>query len=163
MQCNVLTLNKINLLNRVGSKVPPSVWDHFLATESPLKLMKNAFCFTSKALFVLKIFKLFLLFGHVAKRLDQKDKVNFKFCDVTACPANICQHVFSVTTLCLPRRLEDVLQRCFKDLLQDISKTSWKTKNCYAEDFLKTSWRHVLKKSWRHVLKMSWRYVLKTS
>ena len=29
----------------------------FLATESPLKLMKNAFYFTSKALFVLKIFK----------------------------------------------------------------------------------------------------------
>ena len=29
----------------------------FLATGSPLKMMKNAFCFTSKALFVLKIFK----------------------------------------------------------------------------------------------------------
>ena len=58
------------------------------------------------------------------------------------------------------------------------SKTSWKTKNCYAEDVLKTSWRHVLKTSWRHVLKTSstrlqrnnftssktsWRHVLKTS
>ena len=30
----------------------------FLATESPFKMMKNAFYFTSKALFVLKIFKL---------------------------------------------------------------------------------------------------------
>ena len=41
--------------------------------------------FTSKALFVLKIFKfLSRLFGHVAKRLDKKDKVNFKFYDVTA-------------------------------------------------------------------------------
>ena len=29
----------------------------FLATESPLKMMKNAFNFTSKALFILKIFK----------------------------------------------------------------------------------------------------------
>ena len=29
----------------------------FSATESPLKMMKNAFYFTSKALFVLKIFK----------------------------------------------------------------------------------------------------------
>ena len=29
----------------------------FLAAESPLKMMKNAFCFTSKTLFVLKIFK----------------------------------------------------------------------------------------------------------
>ena len=35
------------------------------------------------------------------------------------------------------------------------SKTSWKTKRCYAEDVFKTSWRHVLKTSWRHVLKMS--------
>ena len=29
----------------------------FLATESPLKMMKNVFYFISKALFVLKIFK----------------------------------------------------------------------------------------------------------
>ena len=29
----------------------------FLAAESPLKMMKNVFYFTSKALFVLKIFK----------------------------------------------------------------------------------------------------------
>ena len=43
----------------------------FLATEIPLKMMKKAFYFTSKALFVLKIFKfLSWLFGHVAKRLD---------------------------------------------------------------------------------------------
>ena len=44
----------------------------FSATESSLKVMKNAFYFTSKALFVLKIFKfLSWLFGHVAKRLDK--------------------------------------------------------------------------------------------
>ena len=42
----------------------------FLATESPLKIMKNSFYFTLKALFVLKIFKLSsLIFGHVEKRL----------------------------------------------------------------------------------------------
>ena len=42
-----------------------------LATGSPLKMMKNAFYFTSKALFVLKIFKfLSRLFGHVSKQLD---------------------------------------------------------------------------------------------
>ena len=29
----------------------------FLATESPLKMMKSAFYVTSKALFILKIFK----------------------------------------------------------------------------------------------------------
>ena len=57
----------------------------FLAAESPLKMMRNAFYFKSKALFVLKIFKfLFWLFGHVSKRLDKKDKVHFKFYDVTA-------------------------------------------------------------------------------
>ena len=46
----------------------------FLATGSPLKMMKNAFYFTLKALFVLQIFKLLSwLFGHVAKRFDKKD------------------------------------------------------------------------------------------
>ena len=51
------------------------------------------------------------------------------------------QNVFSVTIFRLPRRLEDVL------------KTSWKTKNCYAEDVLKTSWRYVFKTSWRCLVK----------
>ena len=38
----------------------------FLATESPLKMMKNASYFTLKPLFVLRIFKFLLrLFGHV--------------------------------------------------------------------------------------------------
>ena len=71
----------------------------FLATESPLKRMKNAFYFTSKAIFVLKIFKfLSWYFGHVAKRLDKKDKVNFKFYYVTAwltsnCHTHIVQYL----------------------------------------------------------------------
>ena len=48
-------------------------------------MMKNAFYFTSKALFVLKIFKfLSLLFGNVAKQLDQKDNANLEFYYVTA-------------------------------------------------------------------------------
>ena len=57
----------------------------FLPTGTPLEMMENVFYFTSKALFVLKIFK-FLSgpFGHVSKWLDIKDKVNFKFHDVTA-------------------------------------------------------------------------------
>ena len=43
----------------------------FLATESPLKLMKNAFYFTLKALFVLKVSKfLSRLLGPIEKRLD---------------------------------------------------------------------------------------------
>ena len=42
-----------------------------LAIGSPLKMVKNAFYFASKALFILKIIKFFSwLFGHVAKRLD---------------------------------------------------------------------------------------------
>ena len=57
----------------------------FLATESPLKMMKNAFYFIIKALFVLKIFKfLSWLFDHVSKQLGYGHKVNFKFYDVTA-------------------------------------------------------------------------------
>ena len=38
-------------------KVALLVLRQFLATENPLKIMKNAFNFTSKALFVLKILK----------------------------------------------------------------------------------------------------------
>ena len=63
----------------------------FLAAESPLKIMKNAFYFTSKAHFVLKIFKVLSWhFGHVVKRLDKANKVNFKFYDVRAWLANNC-------------------------------------------------------------------------
>ena len=43
----------------------------FLATKDSLKMMKNAFYFTKKALHVLKIFQfLSWLFGHVEKQLD---------------------------------------------------------------------------------------------
>ena len=63
----------------------------FFANEIILKMMKIAFCFTSEDLFVLKIFKfLSWLFGHVAKRLNKKDKVNFKSYDVTTWLANNC-------------------------------------------------------------------------
>ena len=61
--------------------------------------MKKAFYFTSKALFFLKMLKfLFWLFGHVAKRLDEKYKVDFKFYDATAWLTNnrntrIVQHL----------------------------------------------------------------------
>ena len=43
----------------VHLKGPLSCLKKFLATEGPLKMVKNAFCFTLKALFVLKIFKFF--------------------------------------------------------------------------------------------------------
>ena len=52
-------------------KGAPSGLRQFLATESPFKMMKNAFYFMSKVIFVLKIFRfLSSLFGHVSKRLD---------------------------------------------------------------------------------------------
>ena len=61
-------------------------------------MMKNASYFTSKALFVLKIF-MFLsrLFGLVAKRLYKKDTVDFEFYGVTAwltkeCNTHIAQY-----------------------------------------------------------------------
>ena len=40
--------------------------------------MKNAFCFILKALSFLKIFKFLFYFSHAEKRLDKKDKVDFK-------------------------------------------------------------------------------------
>ena len=72
------------------------------------------------------------------------------------------QDAFSVTIFHFPRRLQDVLQdivNTFSRRLQDVSarrledvfKTSWKTKNCYDEDVLKPSSRYVLKTSSRRV------------
>ena len=53
----------------------------FLAIQSSLEMMKNAFYFTLKALFILNIFSfLLLLFAHVEQRFDEK--VNFKIYDV---------------------------------------------------------------------------------
>ena len=57
-------------------------------------MIKNAFYFTLKSLFVLKIFNfLSWLFGHVAKRLDKKDKINVKFYDVRAWLTKIVIHI----------------------------------------------------------------------
>ena len=61
--------------NFIHEKVKGALWGlrQYLATESPLKMMKNAFYFTLKVLFVLKISKfLSWLFGHVSKRLIKK-------------------------------------------------------------------------------------------
>ena len=53
-------------------------------------MMKNAFYFMSKGLFILKIFKfLSWLFDHVVKWLD-RNKVNFKIYDITAWLTNNC-------------------------------------------------------------------------
>ena len=63
----------------------------FLATKSPLKMIKNIFYFTLKALLILKIFNfLSSIFVNAEKRLDSKDKVNFKVYDITAWLTNSC-------------------------------------------------------------------------
>ena len=70
-------------------------------------------------------------------------------------PANICwswrrlQHVFSITILCLPRLLEDVLKTPWRHL----AKTSWRR----PEDVLKTCLEEVLKTCLEDVLKILWR------
>ena len=49
--------NNLNIPPLFSLKGVLSGLRQFFATESPLKMMKNAFYFTLKALFVLKIFK----------------------------------------------------------------------------------------------------------
>ena len=45
------------------------------ATKCPLKMMKNAFYFTVKALFVLEIFQFQVwIFGNAGKRIDKKTR-----------------------------------------------------------------------------------------
>ena len=61
-------------------KAHSQVWDNFWQLKTLLKMMKNAFYFTSKVLFILKIFRfLSWLFGHVAKRLDRKIRLISNF------------------------------------------------------------------------------------
>ena len=65
-------------------KGPHSGLKYFLTIEIPLKIMKNAFYFMLKALFVLEVFTfLSWLFGYVEKRLDEKAMINFKIYDIT--------------------------------------------------------------------------------
>ena len=72
-QRNVTTINySVVIFQEVELlKGPLSGLRQFLASESPLKLIKNAFYFTSKFIFVLKIVKFLSgLFGHVSKQFD---------------------------------------------------------------------------------------------
>ena len=87
----------------VNKGVFSGLWK-FLATENPLRMMKNAFYFTLKSLFVLKTFKFLFWFfdlSHVEHRLDLRDEVNFKIYDVTMwetsnCNTHIVQHLKKV-------------------------------------------------------------------
>ena len=72
----------------------------FLSIENALKMTRNAFCFTLKALFVLKLFRfLSWRFGHIKKRLDWKGQVNFEIYDITSEANNSNTH----TTQCLKK------------------------------------------------------------
>ena len=62
-------------------------------------MMKNAFYFMLKALYVLKLFKFwFQLFGHVGKRLDKKAKVNSKFMTSQTGKQIITTHMFPIVS-----------------------------------------------------------------
>ena len=76
-----------------GVKGPPlSGLRKFLTTESPLKIMKIAFYFMLKALFVLKIFTFLPTFWSCREWLDKKAikkaKDNFKIYYITDWTAN---------------------------------------------------------------------------
>ena len=66
-------------------RLPPSKKVAFICfNEHRLKVIKNAFYFMLKAIFVVEISKfLSWLLGYVEKRFDKKAKVNFKIYDVT--------------------------------------------------------------------------------
>ena len=75
IRCNCILLFQYTCLTKCSYqnlclKVDCKVWDNFLATEIPFKMMKNAFYFTLNTLFVLKIFHvLSWRFGKVEKQL----------------------------------------------------------------------------------------------
>ena len=65
-------------------KDPLSGLGQFLTIEYSLKMIKNAFYFILKAIFILEIFTSFSwIFGYGKKRLDKKAMVIFKIYDVT--------------------------------------------------------------------------------
>ena len=68
------------------------------------------------------------------------------------------RHVFKTSWRHLQRNnfsSSKTSSRSFARCLQDVFKTSWKMKNCYAEDVFKTSLIHVFKTSSRHIFKTS--------
>ena len=66
--------------------------------ESPLKMMKNAFDFLLKALFVFEIFPVCPdFFRYVKKRLDKRAMVNFKSYDVTHWTGNLYNMLLNIS------------------------------------------------------------------
>ena len=71
---------QISHLSKFKAGLSPSKKKIICFNDSPSKMIKNAFYFILKVLFVFKIFKVL----HVEKRLDKKDEVNFEIYEVTA-------------------------------------------------------------------------------
>ena len=74
-----------NLINKL--KGHSQVWDNFWQLKTLLKWWKILLNTTIKALFVSWIF------DYVEKKCDQKNKVNFKICDVTTWETNNTIHI----------------------------------------------------------------------
>ena len=78
------------LLIKTFTKGPLLSLRQFLTIEILLKMMKNCFCFMSKAFFIIMQIYTFLSWrvGYVEKRLDKKCMVTFKIHDVTDLTTN---------------------------------------------------------------------------
>ena len=75
----LLVIIMVKLLKVFKVGLSPSKTLLYLLQWKPFEIYLNAFYFKLKTLLVLKIFKfLCWLFSHVKKRLDKKDKFNFK-------------------------------------------------------------------------------------
>ena len=77
-------MTSATLLKRDSGTHALSGLRQFLATENLLKMMKNAFYFTLKPLFI------FWIFGHGKERLNKKAQADFKIYDVTNGISNSC-------------------------------------------------------------------------
>ena len=94
--------------------------------------MKNAFYFILKALLVFKTFNfLSWLFGCVEKRLDQKDKINFKIYDVTTWLANNYKtHIDQYRMRCSGNEIWSVNRYNMRNIfLENIHKIWWRNQN----------------------------------
>ena len=92
-------------------KGAPSSLIQFLETGSPIKMMKNAFYFTLKALLVLMIFK-FLCWLFVTKKAiknQARSAWNFLQLPIPACSAYICYFKINPPNFCCPLFSENYL------------------------------------------------------
>ena len=105
-----------------------AVWSlsQSLATEGPLKIMRNAFCFTLKAFLVLKTFKFVSwIFGHAENGLIRKIRLTSKFMTSQPGQQTIAKHI-----------LVTILRKAIRQ---------WNWVNCNRNIFLKNHTQNVVK------------------